>query len=163
MTAIPRKLAEELGLVKPRNERNTAPPIILRGLPIESMRLWLPYPPPLSRYHVVFNNRILPSKDAKHYWKAVSLACTEQNARHVMGRIKMEVISCRDDKREYDLDNLMKAIQDSLTKAGIYADDRFIDELTIRRGPVKPTPHIIVHLTGEYPGSADLFAEQPAT
>lgn len=155
--SITRKQAEELGIVK-RGEKAIKAPVLLRGLPVHRITLRLPYPPPLSRYHVVFNNRILPSKDAKAYWKAVSLACTEQEAQHVAGRIKMQVVAYRTDRREYDLDNLMKAIQDSLTKAGIYADDRFIDDLWIQRGSLHNEQCVYVTLEGEMPESVDLFA-----
>lgn len=125
------------------------------------MRLWLPYPPSDNHYYTVWNGRKIPSGAAKKYWQAVSLACTAQNAQHVVGRITLEMWIHRDNRVQFDIGNLIKATQDSLTKAGVYEDDRFIDHLLVHRGPLKVEPHVIVHLEGEEPASVDLFADLP--
>lgn len=161
MKGIPRKLAEELGIVHPRGEKAIKPPVLLRGLPVKSMRLFLPYPPTDNHYYTIWMNRKVPSGDAKKYWKAVSQECTLQEAQHVAGRITLEFWIYRENRVQYDIGNLVKAVQDSLTKAGVYADDRFIDHLLVHRGPVKPNSHIVVELTGEEPAGVDLFADMP--
>lgn len=160
---IPQKLAEELGLVKKkvRKEKAIVAPVLLRGLPVKFMRLHLPYPPSDNHYYTIWMNRKVPSSAAKQYWKAVSQECTLQEAQHVVGRLTLEFTVYRDNKVQYDIGNLVKAVQDSLTKAGVYIDDRFIDHLLVHRGPVKPNPHIIVELTGEEPAAIDLFADMP--
>lgn len=159
--SITRKQAEELGIVK-KGEKAIKTPVLLRGTPVKMMHLHLPYPPTDNHYYTIFNNRKVPSSQAKKYWKDVSQECTLQEAQHVVGRITLEFWIYRDNKVQFDIGNLVKAVQDSLTKAGVYADDRFIDHLLVHRGPVKPNPHIVVHLEGEMPGSVDLFANQEA-
>jgi len=47
------------------------------------------------------------------------------------------------DKRRRDLDNLIKAIQDSLQYAGVYEDDSQIDYLTIKRSILRENKIIV--------------------
>lgn len=53
------------------------------------------------------------------------------------------------DKRERDLDNLFKALLDSLVKAGVLVDDSIIDELRIVRRKVVKNGLVKVHI-GEW-------------
>lgn len=49
-------------------------------------------------------------------------------------RLKVDIIAYPPDKRRRDLDNLLKAPQDSLQHAGVFHDDSQIADLRIRRG-----------------------------
>jgi len=40
------------------------------------------------------------------------------------------------DRRKRDVDNILKALLDALTHAGVYEDDSFIDDLRVVRGAV---------------------------
>jgi Holliday junction resolvase RusA-like endonuclease len=158
---IPQKLAEELGIRKPRREKKIVAPVELRGRPVKMMRLVLPYPPTDNHYYTIWMNRKVPSGAAKAYWKEVSIACTAQEAQHVIGRLTLEIWTHHEADYQYDIGNLIKATQDSLTKAGVYLDDKYIDLLIVHRGGIrKGNKHIIVHLEGEMPESVDLFARQ---
>jgi crossover junction endodeoxyribonuclease RusA len=51
----------------------------------------------------------------------------------------MHVTATAPDHRRRDLDNILKALQDSLQDAGVYNDDHQIDDLRITRtSPHKP-------------------------
>ena len=73
------------------------------------------------------------------------------NAEHVAGRITLEYWLHRDDRRGFDISNTVKAVQDSLTQAGVYRDDMDIDTVIIHRGVVQEKANIEVLLTGEMP------------
>ncbi|MCG7044530.1 RusA family crossover junction endodeoxyribonuclease, partial [Pseudomonas aeruginosa] len=48
------------------------------------------------------------------------------------------------DRRKRDLDNLLKGLLDSLTKAGAWDDDGLVDDLRIVRGEVKAGGEVLV-------------------
>jgi crossover junction endodeoxyribonuclease RusA len=60
----------------------------------------------------------------------------QRGAKHYAGRLAVEIEAHVPDKRKRDLDNLFKAVLDSLTHAGVWADDSQIDALRIVRKPV---------------------------
>ena len=49
------------------------------------------------------------------------------------GRVKLSVILRTSDKRRWDIDNRVKALQDCLSMAGVIEDDSQIDELYVKR------------------------------
>lgn len=65
------------------------------------------------------------------------------------GRIEMRLIFTTDDKRRWDIDNRVKAIQDCLSVAGVIRDDSQLDALHIERryGNKKSTKMIVSELT----------------
>ena len=50
-----------------------------------------------------------------------------------LGRVALTLIFTAPDKRRWDIDNRVKALQDCLTMAGIIKDDSQIDKLTVER------------------------------
>lgn len=50
------------------------------------------------------------------------------------------------DRRIRDLDNIKKALLDSLTHAGVYKDDFQIDDLRVVRREVVKGGYVIVHV-----------------
>ncbi|WP_420882902.1 RusA family crossover junction endodeoxyribonuclease [Xenorhabdus ehlersii] len=53
---------------------------------------------------------------------------------NTQSRIKIKIVANPPDRRQRDLDNLPKAVFDSLTHAGFWADDNQIDYMSIKRG-----------------------------
>lgn len=51
-------------------------------------------------------------------------------------RLAMDITIIPPDRRRFDLDNRIKAVQDALQLCGVYEDDGAIDELRIIRGDV---------------------------
>lgn len=76
---------------------------------------------------------------ARAYRIEVSTRVGAQRMRqHLTGRLSLCVEAYPPDRRARDLDNLLKAVQDSLQHAGVYVSDSQIDSLqVVRCGIVK--------------------------
>jgi crossover junction endodeoxyribonuclease RusA len=86
------------------------------------------------------------SDQGKAYQKAVArvVAALPRYPIEASDRLAMHVIANPPDRRRRDLDNLGKALWDSLQKAGVYADDNQIDKFTIERGEVVDLGRLLV-------------------
>ena len=104
-------------------------------------RLTLPWPPSNNVYwrHLP-NGRTLVSREGKTYRAAVYAAWIEQARIYripcVAVPVKVTIEAYFPNEIRRDLDNLPKAILDSLTKAGAWSDDSLVEDLRIvRRRP----------------------------
>jgi crossover junction endodeoxyribonuclease RusA len=98
----------------------------------------LPYPPSVNGYwRNIGRGRTIISKAGRDYMQAVSaeVAASDKPATY-NGRLAVCVTVYPPDRRRRDLDNVCKAILDSLGKANVYEDDSQIDRLTIERAKV---------------------------
>ncbi len=95
--------------------------------------IFLPYPISVNNYY--YKGRIL-TKKGREYTENVSHAAYEQGVKglRLSMHIHLSVIIYPPDKRIRDLDNIMKSLQDSLTKAEVWEDDKLIDQLSLYRG-----------------------------
>jgi crossover junction endodeoxyribonuclease RusA len=60
------------------------------------------------------------------------------------GDVAIAILAAPPDKRKRDLDNVLKALLDSLTHCGVWTDDSQVAELVIRRvEPCKPG-HVMI-------------------
>ena len=104
-----------------------------------SLSLALPYPPSLNTYWRHVGARVLISANGRAYRRAVAEAVMLARYRNEIPRtpitatVAVRIEAQMPDQRARDLDNLPKAILDSLTKAGLWVDDSQIDELTVIR------------------------------
>jgi crossover junction endodeoxyribonuclease RusA len=98
--------------------------------------LTLPWPPSVNRLWRCVGGRVLLSADGRAYRQAVAVAVLEQHGSGdpLTGRLSMTIRAYPPDRRRRDLDNLLKAILDSLEHAGsVYVNDSQIDHLSIHR------------------------------
>lgn len=58
--------------------------------------------------------------------------------------VAIRVVAMMPDRRVRDLSNLLKATEDALTHANVWADDSLIDRITIERGPVKKGGELVI-------------------
>ena len=99
--------------------------------------LTLPFPPTVNTYYRNVGGVVKISEKGRAYRKAVAdQVLIQRGAKHLSGRLSVHVEAYVPDKRVRDLDNLFKAILDSLTHAGCWGDDGQIDALSIRRMPI---------------------------
>jgi crossover junction endodeoxyribonuclease RusA len=105
----------------------------------------LPWPPSLNRYwrhpsRGKLAGRHLISEDGRRYRTAVQAELLSYLGRRTLplaGRLGVSMFAAPPDRRVRDLDNLPKAVLDSLSHAGLWTDDGQIDRLLIQRAPVE--------------------------
>lgn len=97
-------------------------------------RITLPWPPGNNHLFSVFRGRKIKSKKGREYTTAVTQQITEANQHyHLAGKLKVKILAYPPTRARRDLDNLFKAPLDSLTSAGVIADDSLIDDVRMVR------------------------------
>jgi len=91
----------------------------------------LPYPPTLNTYWRHVGNKVLISKKGRQYRKTIGDYVLVGRLPKFEGRIGCSILVYPPDKRKRDLDNIPKAVLDSLQHAGVYDDDSQIDVLEV--------------------------------
>jgi len=101
------------------------------------IELTLPWPPTANTYYRHVGHEVKISEKGRAYRKAVAdQVLIQRGAKQLTGRLSVGIVAHAPDKRKRDLDNLFKAVLDSLTHAGVWLDDSQIDVLSIRREAV---------------------------
>ena len=93
----------------------------------------LPYPPSVNRYWRHNRGITHISAEGRLYRKKVHESKLIQKINKFTGELKLEIDIYPPDKRKRDIDNICKAVLDSLEHAGIYDNDYQIAELILRR------------------------------
>ena len=98
----------------------------------------LPYPPSINHYWRRVGPRTLISREGRTFRTNVCALLGGGGPRKPPfgGRIALAMDAFPPDRRRRDLDNLQKALIDSIQHAGLYEDDSQIDLLIGRRGPM---------------------------
>ncbi|MBD5647972.1 MAG: RusA family crossover junction endodeoxyribonuclease [Desulfovibrio sp.] len=115
------------------------------------MTIVLPFPPSVNGYwrHVAIgkNVRTLLSAAGREFKRKVARAVRSQLGRQpepIMGHCRLYVALHAPDRRRRDVDNYAKALLDSLTEAGVWADDSQIQDLRLVWGAVLPGGKAVV-------------------
>jgi crossover junction endodeoxyribonuclease RusA len=99
---------------------------------MQKIEITLPWPPSVNTYWRNFNGRVLISAKGREYRKAVAdQVWIQRAAKHIDYAVKVEIKAYRPDRRRRDLDNLLKALLDSMTHAGVMEDDALIEDLRV--------------------------------
>ena len=103
------------------------------------MRLYLtlPYPPTVNHYWQTtvkrrgqrFYPHIYIGEKGDNYRRQVKAILS--GVPKLIGPVQVCIVASPPDKRQRDLDNLLKCLLDSLTKAGLWDDDSQVRSLTI--------------------------------
>jgi crossover junction endodeoxyribonuclease RusA len=93
----------------------------------------LPYPPSVNRYWRHNRGHFHVSQEGQLYRRKVWEACLIQKITKCNGDLKLEIDIYPPDRRKRDIDNICKAVLDSLEHAKVYDNDYQIAELTLRR------------------------------
>lgn len=110
----------------------------------------LPFPPSMNTYWRHVGAKVLVSREGRVYRDLVSkliLLGPHWNQLPLVGRLAMHIVARAKDRRARDLDNLGKAILDSLQYAGVYPNDSHIDDLHFVRGDTDPTGSVTVTIS----------------
>ena len=96
------------------------------------VELTLPWPPSVNHYWRSYRGMVVISEAGRKYRTAVAEQVFLQNrGKSTTGKLKVVIEAFRPDNRRRDLDNLLKAVLDSLGHAGMYIDDSLIVDLRI--------------------------------
>ena len=115
----------------------------------EELKIVLPWPPSINRYYRTFQGRILISKDGRKYRARVAQETT--GLPMLPGRLAVEIHAFPPDRRKRDLDNIQKALLDSIEHAGLIEDDANIDYLLTIRKHIVPDGSVFIHLRPHLP------------
>lgn len=97
-----------------------------------AITLTLPWPPSVNKYWRTFQGRMIISAEGRSYRKAVAdQVLIQRGAKHYAGKLRVQIEAFRPDNRRRDLDNLLKAVLDGCTHAGVWEDDSNIVDLRI--------------------------------
>ena len=100
------------------------------------IELTLPWPPSVNRYWRMNNTRMIISWAGRAYRKAVvDQVLLQARGKKTKGKVRVIIEAWRPDNRRRDLDNLLKAVLDSMGHAGLYVDDSLIADLRIYWAP----------------------------
>lgn len=98
--------------------------------------LTLPWPPSVNTYWRTFQGRMIISANGRQYRKDVAdQVLIQRGAKHIAGKVRVVIEAWRPDNRRRDLDNLLKAVLDGCTHAGVWEDDSNIVDLRIYWAP----------------------------
>ena len=110
-----------------------------------SIEIVLPYPPTVNHYwrskvtqiktagKLKLVPKVYVAEKGLSFRSEVYALCKKNKINKMSGRLKVRVLVNPPDNRKRDIDNLTKALFDSLTHAGAYNDDSQIDEFTVVR------------------------------
>jgi len=101
------------------------------------LTITLPWPPTVNTYYRMVDGQMKISAKGREYCKAVAdQVLIHRAGKGYTGRLGVLIEAYPPDKRSRDLDNILKSLLDSLTKAGVWADDSQIDALQVVRKTV---------------------------
>ena len=104
----------------------------------------LPFPPSVNHYYRHVGPRTLISREGRRFRERVTSVLAALGVRPLDGPLDVEVDVFPPDRRRRDIDNVQKALLDSLQHGGAYEDDSQIVRLVIEKREVFPGGRVIV-------------------
>lgn len=115
-----------------------------------SLTIELPFPPSLNGYYRHVGKMVLISAKGRKYREAVEQIAVMDNVQNIIGNehIKVSLQVYPPDKRKRDIDNILKCLFDSLTKAKVWEDDSQIKKLMVEMlEPIPPNGMVVASIT----------------
>lgn len=110
---------------------------VLCPSPQTPLHFTIPYGPSVNTYwRSIGRGRVLISERGREYRKAVVQALALQSFTIRTGLLSFRAVFYPPDRRRRDLDNVLKAVCDSLKHAGVYLDDSQIRHFDVRFGRI---------------------------
>ncbi len=117
------------------------------------LKLTLPFPPSANHLHTVCRGRKILSSKGRKYYETVAWKVKQALGvfTPLQGRICLSITVNAPDRRRRDLSNLVKALEDALTKSLVWVDDSQIDTLHVLRGTVIKDGNVMVEILENEP------------
>lgn len=113
--------------------------------------LLLPFPPSVNNYYGITCNARIPRKYIKEkgkiYRKEV-LEIIQKKDLELRANVPLSVTVTMTppDKRQHDIDNILKCLFDSLTEANFWQDDSYVKELHMSYAPPSKGGSVLVYV-----------------
>ena len=102
----------------------------------EMIDIELPFPPSGNHFWKHSGSSHYITAKGEKYLRQIQWIIASKGMRYKLSkRLEVEVIFFPPNKRRFDLDNMIKVLNDCLTKSGVWEDDSLIDMLHLIRGP----------------------------
>ncbi len=111
------------------------------------MELELPDPPSVNHYWRNFRGRMVLSQEGQAYRGRVATILARRKVKPMAGKLAVSFEVYPPDLRRRDLDNLLKALGDSLEHGGSFFDDSQIVWLLIQKAQVVAGGKVIAQIT----------------
>lgn len=110
--------------------------------------IFLTFPPSINSYYTKTRNGVFISKKGAAFQSSGIQSIREQlgPGLYITSKVHMSVVLYPPDHRARDLDNYMKPLLDTITKSGIWQDDKLVDQLCVYRGVLTPKGSCFVRL-----------------
>lgn len=106
----------------------------------------LPWPPSVNHYWRMWRGRMLISREGRAYREQVGAILRAAGVTPLSGRLAIHVELYPPDRRKRDVDNMFKAIGDSLQRGGAFQDDSQIVWLLLEKAEVVDSGRVIVRI-----------------
>jgi len=107
----------------------------------------LPFPPSVNHYWRLWRGRMVISTEGRAYRARVATILRAAGVRPMTGRLAVAIEAFPPDHRRRDLDNLLKALGDSLQHGGAFPDDSQIVWLLIEKAQLVQGGKVMVRIT----------------
>lgn len=104
-------------------------------------------PPTVNHLYRTSRNGVRYKTQQGREWQnttAAIMAVAKTNRKPYSGDVALEIVFRTADRRRWDLDNRVKALQDCLAMAGVIEDDRQIQRLHVERQAGPKTATVVV-------------------
>lgn len=107
----------------------------------------LGWPPSVNKVWKYGGGTVRSQKAVKDYYMLSTMLHRRNIKATMMGRICVQVLVYPPDKRQRDLDNILKVPMDAMQKIGVYKNDSQIDELHVYRKEIsKNNARLVINL-----------------
>lgn len=110
------------------------------------MTLALPWPPSVNHYWRTWRGRTLISRQGRAYREQVGTLLRSAGVTPQSGPLAVHVELYPPDRRKRDVDNALKAVNDSLQHGGAFHDDSQIVWLLVEKAEIVPGGKVLVRI-----------------
>ena len=109
----------------------------------------LPYPPSLNKYYRVWQGKMTIGTEGRQYRETVKeiLGPAFQDIPAYTANLRVWIEVMFPDRRKRDLDNLNKALLDSITKSQVWQDDSLLKDLRLISIGVEKPGYVRLHIS----------------